>query len=1035
MPDPCQENSKFNPCGKQDRDPKRPDNRPALDEIEYRIGRHPDFLDRMLWNIPRTEVNNPETGVPEKPLENLSVRTNNDPTIALLDAWASTLDVLTFYQERIANEGYLRTAQERMSALELARSIGLELSPGVAASAYLAFSVENSDDPFRMVEVPVGTQIMSVPQEKDELPQIFETTELIEARAEWNDIPAQTQRAQYLVLYENTNDSTDEDNGKLYLIDIDNSFNFDSMVGNEDEDISADDLITIDSNNLSNYLAVTPGLDLATAIADLEADAALNTSINPVIQGIEIDYAQINGTGLGFSEGDRVIAVGVRATEDENADPEVSVSPFRILATESDTDYDLTRIDLVPIGKDAPVRRNLLFRFSQPKFRKGVVQTERISFSATSALSNVKRASWSGTALSAFVRTQNWSRVKLMQFFRQSSSVIASEPGAVQQGLYVLRQKAGFFGNTAPKWETLPIPDETRGSTTGNDPYEYPWEPGGIPRTIWRNSQGDVLTEDKGEPHVYLEREIEEVIPDGWALLETSGGTTEVLRVTDILTETRADYTISAKTTGLKFANPDGTSFNPLATEMEVFKFRTATAYVASEAIELAGLPILEKLDEGADELTLDSLYLDLEEGRAITLGGERDDAPDVGESESLTLKTVSHSGGYTRLKFEHGTEVPYKRTSIRVNANVAMATHGEAVSEVLGSGDATAPNQAFALAKTPLTFVAADNERGLSSTLVMRVNGIEWAEVESLYEATSEDEVYLTRIDDDSKTRVVFGDGVHGKRLPTGTNNIVAEYRAGMGTEGEVAEETLIQLKTRPLGIRSVFNASAASGSAPASTLDEVRTLAPDSVRTLGRVVSFSDYQNFAFSFAGIGKAHAILLWQGNQQVIHVTVAPTTDSEFDADAPTLQKLRNAIESLRDPGLPLEIDPHQPRFFTLSAKVACDPRYILEDVELVVRDMLETHFSYAARDIAQPVSAAEVISKIQSVDGVVFVDLDALQVYQEDVEVAALTLSSVLIAKIAYVTQDEQPEIIGAELLSILDAGIELNMEVADVQS
>ncbi len=36
---------------------------------------------------------------------------------------AALADVLTFYQERIANEGYLRTATERRSILELAREI------------------------------------------------------------------------------------------------------------------------------------------------------------------------------------------------------------------------------------------------------------------------------------------------------------------------------------------------------------------------------------------------------------------------------------------------------------------------------------------------------------------------------------------------------------------------------------------------------------------------------------------------------------------------------------------------------------------------------------------------------------------------------------------------------------------------------------------------------------------------------------------------------------------------------------------------
>ena len=53
-------------------------------------------------------------------LSALTTRESDDPAIALLDAWAVAGDVLTFYQERIANEGYLRTATERRSIRELA---------------------------------------------------------------------------------------------------------------------------------------------------------------------------------------------------------------------------------------------------------------------------------------------------------------------------------------------------------------------------------------------------------------------------------------------------------------------------------------------------------------------------------------------------------------------------------------------------------------------------------------------------------------------------------------------------------------------------------------------------------------------------------------------------------------------------------------------------------------------------------------------------------------------------------------------------
>ena len=102
-------------------------------------------------------------------------------------------DVLTFYGERIATESYLRTATERRSILELARLIGYELKPGVAASTLVAFTVEDPPVPVgealapRVAVVDVGVKVQSIPGH-EEKPQTFETVERIEARAEWNTL-------------------------------------------------------------------------------------------------------------------------------------------------------------------------------------------------------------------------------------------------------------------------------------------------------------------------------------------------------------------------------------------------------------------------------------------------------------------------------------------------------------------------------------------------------------------------------------------------------------------------------------------------------------------------------------------------------------------------------------------------------------------------------------------------------------------------------------------------------------------------------
>jgi len=82
--------------------PLQVENRPALSAIAYRIGTYASFRESMLEEIVRT---------PE--LAPLTTRRDDDYTVTILDLWAAVADVLTFYQERYANEAFLRTATWR----------------------------------------------------------------------------------------------------------------------------------------------------------------------------------------------------------------------------------------------------------------------------------------------------------------------------------------------------------------------------------------------------------------------------------------------------------------------------------------------------------------------------------------------------------------------------------------------------------------------------------------------------------------------------------------------------------------------------------------------------------------------------------------------------------------------------------------------------------------------------------------------------------------------------------------------------------
>src|ERR1700685_801041 len=157
-------------------------NRPALPEISYRVGTHATFNASMLASL----------SDPEYPaLAMLRTRDTSDFSIALLDSWAVALDILTFYQERFANEAFLRTAVDQRSVFELARLVGYVPSPGVAASAVLAFTLSSAPGSPDNVLIPAGTRAQSVPG-PGQTPQVFETSADLTAVIGWNALPAQT---------------------------------------------------------------------------------------------------------------------------------------------------------------------------------------------------------------------------------------------------------------------------------------------------------------------------------------------------------------------------------------------------------------------------------------------------------------------------------------------------------------------------------------------------------------------------------------------------------------------------------------------------------------------------------------------------------------------------------------------------------------------------------------------------------------------------------------------------------------------------
>lgn len=860
------------------------DNRPGLTALAYRVGTHASFKQSMLARL-SSELH--------QPLHALNTRDDDDFTIALLDAWSAVGDVLTFYQERIANESYLRTATERLSLAHLARLIGYEPRPGVAGGTYLAFTLEDGPGSPESIPIGAGVKVQSIPG-PGELPQTYETMETIEAQPEWNAMRPRLIRTQPL-------------------------------------------------SATANYLIV-------------------------------------KGTATNLRPGDSVLIVESDDSNVSGPNPPVK----RVVRAVPDPKTQTTRIDLSPLPPPQQVFHHV---FPLPPRVKTFKVVQRVPMRRDRISELVYRGKrWLQGDLRAFSRRQRWryrTVIRTIRVVQERERNVPPEDRVAtpKKGLFAFRQRAAIFGHNAPHYDTVPV--AIAGKVTPNvDPQDpklfASWED-------WKLSQDAFYIDKTNAKAIDLDLTYPNIVSQSWVVLQSLGAT-RVYQVDAYRETSRVNYTLNAKV-GRVLLNSDD--------DLDKFTVRETTVLAQSEELMLADLPVTTPIQ--GDSILLDRGYADLKSGQTVIVTGEIEDLDGIIGNEVMTLKEVELDEGYTRLSFTRSLVNIYVARTVTINGNVAYATHGETREQVLGSGDAGQSFQRFLLRHTPLTYLSSSNPRGATSTIEVRVDGVRWREVPTLYGHGPDERVYIVRTDDQGRTTVEFGDGRTGARLPTGRENVHAHYRQGAGLPGLVKKDQLSLLATRPLGVRGVTNPLAAEGAAEAEQRDETRRNAPLTVLTLDRIVSLRDYEDFARAFAGIAKALAIWAWGSAEQGVMVTVAGPAGLEVE-DTPTNPVFSNLLAAMRaagDPFVPLELKSYEPRSFLIDAQVKIHPDYLADVVLAAVEAALQQRFSFEARAFGQPVSGSEVVAVIQSLPGVIAVDLNALYLVGDDAALNA-TLTAAL---------------------------------------
>ncbi len=942
-------------------------NRPGLSAIRYRGGAYGSFFDSM---IRRLSVGIGSSSTEEYPLRALRTREMDDPAIAVLDAWAVVGDILTFYQERIANEAFLRTALERRSILELGRLIGYSLKPGVAASAYLAYTLDETATTL----IPAGTKAQSIPG-INELPQMFETSEDTEARGEWNALRPRMSEPQNITLENVLSITSIWIKGTTTRIDV------------------RDPLLFVFERNKKTKFALR---------------RALKVTIDLELKRTEISFEPVRPyyRRLGGLVRDELAIAERRGRDGSEPDPAAILKLVDVLD-------ELWQA--IVLGGSKPMLESLatrLFRRLKPAFvprsvvealknddleaeerqkppgrHASITDLLRAEKLAPASQWNMERSLQTSLAKGSdyLVRTLAAAYPKLATTIYRAlaNNSTGDQPYAQFRSVHVLRRRSAVFGYNAPTvlFEDRPTDERIKPP---------------VPAFV---------REDK--KIIYLETPEEGITVGSYVVIQDPVGSA-VAKAIEAETVPRTAYGMSGKTTRLRldanwarsFVNePDDDTEEAIveAAKANLATIRTTVVLAASEELPLAQRVIVRPVGikdktikvESPTRIELDRVLEGFKPGRWVLVTGERSDtrgtsgitAAELAMVQNVELKLDARPGGspYSVLVLApEGLAYEYRRDTVKILGNVVKATNGETRTEILGAGDASKPMQTFTLRGAPLTFVSAPTVSGVASTLAIRVNDVLWHEVDTLADSSPSDRVFITKTADDGKTSVVFGTGWAGARPPTGPDNVRAAYRTGIGLGANVRAGQIATAISRPLGIRDVVNPLRASGGADPESRDDARRNIPVSLQAMGRVVSVRDYADFARTFAGISKASAVMLSDGRRRVVHLTIGGVDDIEIDKTSDLYRNLSEAIVSYGNPYQPFLVDTRRKLIIAGAARVRVDPDYLWTNIAPVIRAALLKRFGYNVREFGQPVYPAEIVAAIQGVPGVSFVDLDAL---------------------------------------------------------
>ena len=968
-------------------------NPPGLPAIRYRIGTFTSFRRAMLDRVAAAGLLGTSPPGP-RPFANWHEGADGDYHTVFVELWAYLADILTFYQERIANEAYIGTATQRDSSQRLAQLVNYLPAPGAGAGGLASFSVA----PGKVVSVAQGFRVASRAQ-PGRAAAVYETSSPLVARAEHNAIP-------------------------LSIVAPTNQF---AQLTSFAQVFVEPGLPTI---GIAEELYPGVGSTLIRTLPDLKAAPTgiaafarllrpriiYRPFINKVTRSVVLD-----GVNTRLAVGDYVLAMNVLVRQNGqggvqpalyqlssvNVDKASATTTITWLEAEG-TSYQQTsgnpvevyamRVKASPLGSGAPNWNTLspTLTMGPPGIPPAVaIQVGASPFTYTNNDGVAEYITFSGGTVT------NFTIIRGTQHSAASLVTVLLAPG---DGFIITYTAVPVIFKLLTSAVTIP----PQSPSTAAPPYANWDDPSDRDGThaafVPRNS--GVISLDA----VYDAVRATSNNPGWIALVPGNGDLTaaEIRRFTQAQTVALTDYAMSSKVTRV--------TLNDATAPTKDFRIRDTLILTGAEQLTLHNdLPLPDPV-EGAT-LILNGLFPNLQDGHVVVFSGNLFDQSGEAATEVCTvfgppLQDTDNSLTTVQLKAKLANK--YVRSTSVLLANIVAVTHGETVrDEVLGSSDGSAL-QSYMLKKQPLTYLPSTDHESVSpvqSTLTVTVNGVQWTEQATLFESDPTGQDFIATQNVSGQTTVAFGDGINGARPPTGTNNVHARYRVGLGTSGNVPAAGIQQLLDGLAGLQQATNPQPTLGGADPESLTGIRANAPASLRTFNRAVSTDDYAALARTFPGVAKASARWVLRDANLValahpyVQLTIA-ATDGTPIAQGGFPANLRSYLDQRRDPNVLLRILDFTRIFVDLAVTVDVDNRVPRQATLVRVQAALHPglnpdgttgYFAFDNLDFGKSLHLSAIYAFIQNISGVSDANVTRFRRMDQDADNPTMVRTDILI--------------------------------------